>query len=383
MSQAGKYALGSGVLPPIETLTMDDGSVVAPDGAGNIDVFGSAGANGAINIKTDGTVSGLPASTAGIRLTDSILLPATNAAATQGVIAFGSTSYAMNRFIHSYGTDNTFIGLGAGNFSLNTGSAVGNVGVGLASLDALTTGHWNSGVGWGSLSSATTTSSNSCIGLSALANLATGTGGNSAIGYRCLEFLVSGDYNIAAGYQAGVNYTTNESSNIVIGNGGTALDANTIRLGFQGSGSRQQNKCFIAGIIGVTVANTQLVTINSSTGQLGVTALQSFSWSVITANQTAAVNNGYFCNKAGTLALALPATSAVGDVIEVYNMNTATGTQFTQAAGQQIFIGNTSTTLGAAGTLTSIAVGDSLKLVCSAANTTWRVVSMVGNWTPA
>lgn len=107
------------------------------------------------------------------------------------------------------------------------------------------------------------------------------------------------------------------------------------------------------------------------------------TWSVITANQTAAVNHGYFCNKAGTLALALPAVSAVGDIIEVYNMNTGLGTQFTQAAGQQIFIGNASSTLGATGTLTSSFVGDALKLVCSAANTTWRVVSGWGNWTPA
>src|SRR3990167_7335850 len=103
MSQSGRYAMGSGVLPPIETLTMDDGSVVSPDGAGNIDVIGSVGANGIINIQTDGTVSGLPASTAGIRLNDSILLPNTNAAGSEGVIALGSTDYVTDRFMHSYG----------------------------------------------------------------------------------------------------------------------------------------------------------------------------------------------------------------------------------------------------------------------------------------
>lgn len=715
MSQVIRLEMGSGANPPIETLTMDDGSVVAPDGAGNIDVFGSAGANGAINIQTDGTVSGLPASTAGIRLTDSILLPSTNASGTEGVIALGSTSYAANRFMHAYGTDNTFLGLGSGNLTLNVGSAVGNVGIGLASLDALTTGHWNTGCGWGTLSNATSSLSNSALGLSALSNLTTGNGGNIGIGYRSLENLVTGEYTIGIGYQAGNNYTTSESNNIVIGNGGTALDANCIRLGFhgngtrqqnkcfiagirdvntitnqkavvissvtgqlgisdgtavgqtitgdtggalsptagnwnilgshgintsgagstltvainnaitlgdlsviaagsnalsattgdinvaagsvkvptttdantgvyyigsipslynygvrnyfggasgnftttgndnngfgetlrsltsggansaygqgaldncqdgayncavgygasgllvsgggnmsmgwalasatsgdhnvaigfgaiynkvaptgiiaigrdclgsqpadysvgmgyqafyntnstapstgigsqvlqnvtsggyntalgyqsgisltgtdssnivivnsgtvgdnntirigtQGSGSQQQNKCYIAGIVGVTTSNSQLVTIDSSTGQLGVTDLQPFPWSVITLDQTASINQGYFCNKGSTLALALPAASSVGDVIEVSNINTALGIQFTQAAGQQIFIGNTSTTLGAAGTLTSSAVGDALKIVCSAANTTWRVVSMVGSWTPA
>ncbi len=120
---------------------------------------------------------------------------------------------------------------------------------------------------------------------------------------------------------------------------------------------------------------TSTLTVNAIGG--GVT------WTVITANQTAAVNNGYFCNKAGTLTLALPLASAVGDVIEVININTATGTQFTQAANQQIFFATASTTLGATGTLTSSALGDSLKLVCRTANLVWYVSSAVGNWTPA
>lgn len=119
---------------------------------------------------------------------------------------------------------------------------------------------------------------------------------------------------------------------------------------------------------------------SGTTITFNATGLASFKWSVITANQTASINNGYFCNKAGTLALALPAASAVGDTIEVTNENTALGSQFTQAAGQQILIGNTNTTLGATGTLTSSAVGDTLKIVCFVANTIWRVTSVVGNW---
>jgi len=127
-------------------------------------------------------------------------------------------------------------------------------------------------------------------------------------------------------------------------------------------------------VIGVPGTNTLTISLTGD----GVT------WSTITANQTAAVNNGYFCNKASTLTLALPATSAVGDVIEVVNINTALGIQFTQAANQRIFIGNTSTTLGATGTLTSSAVGDSLSIVCQTANLIWYVrVGIVGNWTPA
>ncbi|MGH3055846.1 MAG: hypothetical protein ACRDL7_12810, partial [Gaiellaceae bacterium] len=218
--------------------------------------------------------------------------------------------------------------------------------------------------------------------------------------------LTAGLYNCFIGQLSGVSYTGSESSNICIGYNAAGVlgESNALRVG-QGTGSSsgQLNKAFICGIDGVnvgsvakvlTMASDQLgtATITAGTGVSVVPAANTItisatgggvSWSVITANQTAAINHGYFCNKAGTLALALPATSAVGDVIEVANINTTTGTQFTQAAGQQIFFGNASTTSGATGTLTSIAVGDTLKMVCRTANTVWQVTSSIGTWTPA
>jgi hypothetical protein len=136
----------------------------------------------------------------------------------------------------------------------------------------------------------------------------------------------------------------------------------------------------VSGGAGISISGSPVslggtVTITATGG--GVT------WSVITASQTAAVSNGYFCNKAGVLALLLPATSVVGDIVYAVNINTAADTQITQASGQQIFIGNTSTTLGATGSLTSTAIGDCLTLVCRAANTTWQAIDVVGNWTVA
>ena len=105
------------------------------------------------------------------------------------------------------------------------------------------------------------------------------------------------------------------------------------------------------------------------------------AWTVITASQTAAVNNGYITNGAGTVALLLPAISPVGSIIEVTGMNNATGWRVTQGAGQQIFIGTASTTLGAGGSLTSSATRDSIRMVCIIANTTWNVLSVIGNVT--
>lgn len=105
-----------------------------------------------------------------------------------------------------------------------------------------------------------------------------------------------------------------------------------------------------------------------------------FPWTVITVDQTAVVNNGYFCNKAGTLSLALPAASNVGDTIKITNEDNATGVQITQIVGQQILLANSNTTSGVTGTLTSSQIGDSITVVCKTANFIWRVTEVIGNW---
>lgn len=260
-----------------------------------------------------------------------------------------------------------------------------NVGIGPMACrggDSTTsTGAYNVAVGANSLESVTTGHENSAIGFLSLGKVTTGAG-NCSIGTGSLDKADTGNYNVCCGYLSGTNYTGAESSNIIIQNYGVVGESNTIRIGTQGAGNLQENRCFIAGITGVTVSNTALVTLDTTTGQLGTKTISNLpTWTVINADQPAAVGAGYFCNKVGLLSLSLPAASAVGDVIEVSNINTAVGTAITQVAGQQIYYGSLSTTLGAGGSLTSIAVGDSLKIVCRVANTFWQVVSSVGSWT--
>jgi hypothetical protein len=61
----------------------------------------------------------------------------------------------------------------------------------------------------------------------------------------------------------------------------------------------------------------------------------------------------------------------VGDTYQILSMNTG-GFVTAQAAGQQIFIGNLSDTLGATGTVTSASTtGDWIEIVCLVANTTF------------
>jgi len=203
----------------------------------------------------------------------------------------------------------------------------------------------------------------------------------------------SGDLQFLTGNSGGPVPPTANNINVVgdgttidvVGNPGTStLTISAVGTGIISSLTGNSGGAVFptAGNINIVGSGSITVTGNPGTSTLTISssATPGDTWSVITANQTAVVNNGYFCNKAGTLALALPATSTVGNIIEVSNENTALGIQITQAAGQQILIGSSNTTLGATGTLTSSAVGDTLKLVCYTANTVWRVVSMVGNW---
>lgn len=312
------------------------------------------------------------------------------------------TANATPKFVGAAGTitldfnlSNLFLGA-PGNIT----SGVENTAYGQIAGANITSGSSNTAIGFEAMVNSTTGGGNTSIGAFSLFNVLSGANNNCALGFGALETIVTGSNNIGIGLNGGASLTLANSNNIMIGNTGSAGLNGVIKIGTNGT----HTATYIAGIdtvnVGsvakvVTMASDQLgtatitagtnisVTPTANTITIATTGGASLGWSVITANQTAAVNNGYFCNKAGTLALALPAVSAVGDVIEVANINTALGVQFTQAAGQQIFFSTLSTTSGATGTLTSSAVGDSLKMVCRTANLTWWVVSSIGNWTPA
>jgi len=109
-------------------------------------------------------------------------------------------------------------------------------------------------------------------------------------------------------------------------------------------------------------------------------ATSGFTWNVINTDTAAASDNGYFVNDAGNVNISLPATSSIGDAIEISEIGTGTWT-ITQAAGQQIRLGSYQTTLGAGGSLTSTQAGDSIRLTCYADNSLWVSTSSTGNIT--
>lgn len=148
----------------------------------------------------------------------------------------------------------------------------------------------------------------------------------------------------------------------------TTYDANV------GSATPAANVLNILGAGGVTTtASGNTVTISAT--------VSSMTWNTISASQALVKANGYFCvSPGGALSLSLPATSTVGDTISVA-LSGATSWTITQAAGQAITFGSKTTTTGVGGSLSSTANGDTVTIVAWAANTSWYVISSMGNIT--
>lgn len=100
-----------------------------------------------------------------------------------------------DRFIHNYGSYNTFMGINAGNFAMTGGY---NTGMGWNSLNSNTTGHYNTALGLSTLYNNTTGYNNTAVGFKSLTLNTTGNE-NTASGYGSLFSNTSGNYNTAVG----------------------------------------------------------------------------------------------------------------------------------------------------------------------------------------
>jgi hypothetical protein len=152
------------------------------------------------------------------------LILATNPSSSTAGNVFKGTN---TPFIHNFGTDNTFVGINAGNFTMS-GNGRNSV-FGSSAFTSNTVGDQNTGIGFSSLASCTTGSNNIAIGSSAGGTLTTGNG------------------NIYIDASAS---STSEST--------------TTRIG------TSQTKCFVAGIRGITTGNANAIAVLvDSAGQLG------------------------------------------------------------------------------------------------------------------
>lgn len=179
--------------------------------------------------------------------------------------------------------------------------------------------------------------------------------------------------------EGGTGVSTLTLHGILLGNGSGDIQATAepsdgqILIGSTGNAPVLAN--LTAGT-GIGIVNASgVITINGTSG--GV------SWTVETADLNFTVNKGIIANKAGLLTVTLPATAAIGDILEITGINTAVGWRIAQNANQCIHVGSVSTTIGVGGYVESTAIRDSLKLVCVVAglSTEYNSLSAIGNVT--
>ncbi|MGO9275186.1 MAG: hypothetical protein ACLQOO_33955 [Terriglobia bacterium] len=213
---------------------------VAPGGFIQNGTSQQAGAN--FNIAGSGTLGGI------------LSLPATTSA-TVGVIDLGG-----NPFIHaccSAVERNTFVGIGAGNFT-TTGSE--NTASGNAALISNTTGGGNAASGANALQANTTGSLNTASGTDALFSNTTGKG-NAATGASALQANTTGSDNTAVGYNAGVNGadtlpTTGSYSTYLGANATTTADGLTNAAAIGACASVSASNALVLGAVSGACSGT-------------------------------------------------------------------------------------------------------------------------------
>lgn len=137
--------------------------------------------------------------------------------------------------------------------------------------------------------------------------------------------------------------------------------------------------CNTAGSITTAVWNKAVqltagagITISQSGANITISAVaQLFQFNTITTTSaTMVVNQGFIANNASLVTLTLPAVSAVGNTIRVMGQG-AGGWRIIYGGGQQIIVGNISSTIGT-GNVSSTQQRDGIELVCVSANTIWQ-----------
>jgi hypothetical protein len=124
------------------------------------------------------------------------------------------------------------------------------------------------------------------------------------------------------------------------------------------------------------------ISIVNGAGSITISGSGSAGWvDQTTTPVTMAINTGYTADAGASLiTFTLPATSAIGDYVEINGKGAGLYT-IAQASGQQIHFGNLASTSGAGGSVASTLQFDNIRLRCITANTIWTVVSAVGNFT--
>ncbi len=220
------------------------------------------------------------------------------------------------RFIHNFGTDNTFVGKYAGRNDGNiTNIGSSNSGFGFSALRRLTTGISNTAAGFNALRRNRTGSRNTAVGSSALFDNRTGFD-NVAVGFAALASNMAGTGNTAIGTSA-LNANVSGADNIAIG--------------------RQALLNNISGIQNIAVGNDALGGESSNNIAIGHLALASSSKKPGTSN--IAIGNNALANGAGSNNTAIGHGSGVSNSNENITIGNFAGSAI-GTGDNNIMIGN-------------------------------------------
>lgn len=170
---------------------------------------------------------------------------------------------------------------------------------------------------------------------------------NIAIGYNCFNNAIYPNGNIGIGSGCGSNYTNNETGNILFNSAGIVGESSTMHI--DGLSANYQS-----GIAGVTVSNAAMVTINTSTGQLGSASMPSGGITTLEADDSGTATGSTVTISGGTTGLT---TTASGSTLSF------TGT---------LIVGNGGT---GATTLTGLLTGNGTSAITATAITQYNVLT--------
>jgi hypothetical protein len=270
------YATDSGdAIPSAETLNIVGGTGIATSGSGStVTITSTASGVTSIEGDTGGPISGALTITGGgtgllfdtssppdiLLEANYLALPDTNNILTTGFISIGGAPVLA--MCGGVSNSNVCVGPVAGTAGM---SGIQNICVGAGSLSHGSNSVSNTvSIGTNSCQNLATGAENISIGTDAL-NAATDSTGNVVVGYGAATGLLTGTGNIVIGTSAAGNYTSTESSNIVIGANGVTGESNAIHIGSSATA------CSISGIYGEAVGGTNALVFIDNTGLLGTT----------------------------------------------------------------------------------------------------------------
>lgn len=192
----------------------------------------------------------------------------------------------------------------------------------------------------------------------------------TAVVVSCGFSCSSGSGNWASGAAGTLTF----SSISVIGSSGIAPGITRVNAAFLPYSTAGNTGTAIRGSSGFDSSSFSI-----TDGFVSLSGTGSMVRQTISSNQALAVNNAYYVTS-GALSLSLPATSSVGDIVQV-TLAGGTSYDITQIVGQQMRIGSVMSTIGAGGSATTTADGDSILLECTIANLEWTATSVIGNFT--